>query len=402
MASPCAIPVVRLAEMDLHPILGLASIVRMSATAISDFVVKTHADPDLANLCMQMFYVLLALGQREFALEMQSKALQRRCLYRISGPSSPGIRLLALMAPGDMMDNTPFEFVIENSDVRLDLLFLVAGQDFPDVIPDHDVAIVAIGESDKNRPLLALLESHISNWPRPVLNHPRCILRCERETAHRLLKDVAGLLVPTTHRFKREQIPLLHFPITIRPLDTHGGVGLAKLGAEVDLQAYLERHPHDEYFVAQYIDYRSDDGLFRKIRIALIDREPYICHLAISDNWMVHYLCAGMELSSDKRAEEAAMMENFSHDFAARHRAALAAIADALELDYVVLDCGEMPDGRLLVFEADSRGWIHATEPVDTFPYKPRIMMKAFHAFRTMLAASGPYLPMKTCRRGPA
>ena len=385
MTTSCASQEIRLAEIDLHPILGLASIARMPASALPDFVVRTHADPDFANLCMQMFYVLLALGQHEFALDMQTQALQRRCLYRIAGRSAPGIRLLALMGPGDMMDNTPFEFVVENSDVRLDLLFVVAGQALPDVIPDHDIAIVAIGESAKNRPLLARLETLLATWPRPVLNPPQRVLHCARDAAWQLLSDIPGLLMPLTQRLGPEQIRGLRFPITIRPVDTHGGIGLEKLDSNVDLDAYFERHPEPGYDVAPYIDYRSEDGLFRKARIALIDRQPYVCHLAISERWMVHYLSAGMEHSPDKRAEEAAMMENFDQDFALRHRAALAAIADRLGLDYVVLDCGEMPDGRLLLFEADSRGWIHATDSVEIFPYKPRVMQQAFDAFRTML-----------------
>jgi hypothetical protein len=388
MSTSCASQEIHLAEIDLRPILGLASIARMPASAMPDFVVQTHADPDLANLCMQMFYVLLALGQHEFALEMQTQALQRRCLYRIAGRSVPTIRLLALMGPGDMMDNTPFEFVVENSDVCLDLLFLVPGQALPDVIPDHDIAIVAIGESARNRPLLDRVQALLASWPRPVLNPPQRVLRCARDAVWQLLSDIPGLLIPATQRLEPEQIRGLHFPITIRPVDTHGGIGLAKLDSDLDLDAYLERHLHSEYDVAPYVDYRSENGFFRKARIALIDRQPYVCHLAISDHWMVHYLSAGMELSPDKRAEEAAMMENFDQDFAVRHRAALAAIADRLRLDYVVLDCGEMPDGRLLLFEADSRGWIHATDPVEIFPYKPRVMQKAFDAFRTMLLNS--------------
>lgn len=385
MVIPADIPKICLAEIDLHPILGLLSVVRMPASTIPDLIVKTHADPDPANLCMQMFYVLLALGQHEFALDMQARALEQRCLYRIAGPAAPAIRLLALMGPGDMMDNTPFEFVVENSDIRLDLLFLLPGQELPEIIPDHDVAIVAIGESDKNRPLLAHMEALLATWPRPVLNHPQYILRCARDTAYQLLNDIPGLLIPATRRLEREQIRRSRFPITIRPVDTHGGNGLVKLDIDVELDAYFELYPDTAYYVAEYVDYRAEDGLFRKTRIALIDGKPYVCHLAISDNWMVHYHSAGMEFSEQKRAEEAAMMENFDQDFSVRHRAALDAIADRLGLDYVVLDCGEMRDGRLLLFETDSRGWIHSTDPVDIFPYKQKVMQKAFDAFRTML-----------------
>ncbi|HEY8908459.1 MAG TPA: RimK family alpha-L-glutamate ligase, partial [Rhodoferax sp.] len=67
----------------------------------------------------------------------------------------PTIRLLALMAPGDMLDNTGFEFVVDDSDIRLELLYLLPGQVLPQTLPEHDLLIVAIGESDKNAPQLA-------------------------------------------------------------------------------------------------------------------------------------------------------------------------------------------------------------------------------------------------------
>jgi hypothetical protein len=79
------------------------------------------------------------------------------------------------------------------------------------------------------------------------------------------------------------------------------------------------------------------------------------------------------------------MMEGFEQDFALRYREPLKAIARALQLDYVTIDCAEGPDGQLLVFEADCRGIIHAADPVHIYPYKPAVMQKAFDAFAALL-----------------
>jgi hypothetical protein len=139
------------------------------------------------------------------------------------------------------------------------------------------------------------------------------------------------------------------------------------------------------------MEYRGRDGLFRKYRIVLIDGHPYACHMAISNNWMVHYITAGMTESAGKRAEEAGFFARFDDDFARRHRDSLAAIADRLGLEYVGIDCGETPEGELLVFEVDSGMTVHSMDPVE----------KVCRAFRQMLLDHAARSPTSTPPRSP-
>jgi glutathione synthase/RimK-type ligase-like ATP-grasp enzyme len=125
--------------------------------------------------------------------------------------------------------------------------------------------------------------------------------------------------------------------------------------------------------------------LFRKYRIVLIDGRPYACHMGVSEHWMIHYLNAGMRESAGKRAEEARFMAEFDQDFARRHARALDALAKRVGLDYFGIDCGETPEGELLIFEADVAMIVHAMDPPDLFPYKGPQMRKVFDAFRAML-----------------
>jgi hypothetical protein len=94
-----------------------------------------------------------------------------------------------------------------------------------------------------------------------------------------------------------------------------------------------------------------------------------------------------MSESAEKRAEEARWMAEFDAPggFAARHATAFRGIAERLGLDYVTIDCGEARDGRLLVFEADVAGIVHAMDPPELFPYKGPAMRKLFEGFRAML-----------------
>jgi glutathione synthase/RimK-type ligase-like ATP-grasp enzyme len=375
----------RLVEMNLKPVLGVCEVARLADAQLPAFINETHKDADPAHVAMQMCQVLLAIGQDEFALEMQARALKHRRIYRVAGHPAPTLRLLALMGPGGMSHNTPLDFVVDRSPVQLDWLFVAPDQELPEAIPDHDVLIVAIGESGRETPALAHVERLLASWPRPVLNRPERVGRCARDVVCELLRHTVGLQVAATRRVARVDLHAPQSPATIRPVGSQAGKGLEKIETQAELDDYRGRHADPAFYVSDFVDYRSPDGLFRKLRIALIDGRPYVCHVAIAEHWMVHYKTAGMFDSHEKRLEEAATMRAFEHDFAFRHGAALRAIADALGLDYVVIDCAEARDGRLLLFEADNRAWIHASDPVGLFPYKPALMQKAFDAFAAML-----------------
>ena len=78
-------------------------------------------------------------------------------------------------------------------------------------------------------------------------------------------------------------------------------------------------------------------------------------------------------------------MRTFDIGFAHRHRAALAGLAGRIGLDYFMVDCAEMKDGSLLIFEADNTAIVHNMDPPEIFPYKAPQMRKVFDAFAAML-----------------
>ncbi len=377
-----AIPLVEFTPPTVFP---MAALLRLTPPALQALIAQVHQDADLGPTYMQMAHVFMLSNQHEAAAQMQARALQHQRLYRIASERTPSLRLLVIMGPGNMQNNTPIEFVLDGSDIQTDILFLLPGEAFPQTLPQHDIAFIAVGESDKNAPLLALLETQMERWPRPVINRPQAIPHCARDSCYQLLKSIPGVYMARTQRLSPGDALDMDFPITLRPIDTQGGEGLQRINSVRELAAYYADHPAPAYYAAQYVDYQSADGLFRKLRIVLIDGAAYICHMAISDHWMVHYLSAGMAESAEKRLEEQRAMEGFEQGFAARFKEPLAQIARALQLDYVTIDCTQGRDGELLVFEADSRGLIHAADPVHIFPYKPAVMQKAFDAFAALL-----------------
>jgi glutathione synthase/RimK-type ligase-like ATP-grasp enzyme len=389
-----------------HRFIGLARLMRQAFSGIDlkpaagQLIAHAQVFPQDAPALMDLSTMLLLTGHRALALSTQLEALQMQQLYSLPSARPTRLRLLVMLAPGDLMANTPVEFLVEDSDIALDLMYV--GLDIPALaeVPDHDVLFVAIGESDDNAPLLAALDPILADWPRPVVNHAAHIAQLTRNGASSLLQDVPGLSMPPSVRMSRQAVMCMAtdaiapsdliagagYPLIIRPVGSHAGHDLDRIDSPGALAAYLERVGGDEFYLSQFIDYRSADGLFRKYRIMLIDGLPYISHLAISSHWMIHYLNAGMADDAGKRAEEAAFMAVFETEFAVRHAAAFTAIAERTGLSYVGIDCGQTPAGELLVFEVDSDMIVHAMDPAEQFGYKKAPMQRLFCAFQAMLA----------------
>ncbi len=112
------------------------------------------------------------------------------------------LRLLAFMAPGDFMANAPLEFLLQGSSIALEIVYAMPGSGLPPV-PEHDLAFVAIDESDATAPVLQELSTLLAAWPRPVLNRPDRIVRLSRAGTWQMLHSAAGVVMPKNARVDR-------------------------------------------------------------------------------------------------------------------------------------------------------------------------------------------------------
>jgi len=356
---------------------------------------RAQAAPDDAGALMDLATLLLLSGQQEAGLDLQAHALAMQRAYVRRARTPADLTLLAIVAPGDLMANTPLYFLMEEAAIDLVILFAEPGGGLADP-PPHDRAFLAIGESEATRAVLSGVAPTLARWPRPVLNgDPARIQRLSRDSVSGLMADAPGVCAPTSQRVTRAALEALaagacppsHFPLLVRPIASHAGAGLARMDDPAAIAPYLAERTEDLFYLCPFVDYASTDGLYRKQRVALIQGRPFVCHLAISEHWMVHYLNAGMAENPARRAEEAAFMAAFDQGFAARHAGAFAALHERLGLDYMGIDCAELEDGRLLLFEADTAMIVHAMDPPDPFAYKAEPMRKLFAAFEAMVRA---------------
>jgi hypothetical protein len=362
---------------------------------------RATAHPADLGAMLDLSTILQLVGRRDEGLALQADALARERRYRRVVGTGNGPHLLALVAAGDMMASTPIDFLLSGWSGVVDLMFVAPGERATIAIPEHDIAILAVGESDANATLLDALGAAAAQWPKPMLNGAAAAIRnLGRDRAPAMLEHCAAIDAPPTLRVSRDHLAALaasdlplgdflpgrDFPIILRPVDSHAGAGLEKLDRRADIAGYLARHDGAVFYLSPFVDYSGADGRFRKLRVAMVGGRPFIVHMAISERWMVHYLNAGMAEDAAKRAEEAAMMATFDQDFAARHADAFAAIQAAFGLDYFAIDCAEDRQGRLLLFEADTAMIVHDMDPPQLYPYKAPAMQKLFAAFQAMIA----------------
>ncbi len=395
-------------------LLGLSNIMRLAfngddlSQVTRELVARVEAGKGVAAAMLDLSIVHQLNGQHQTGLELQWQALQQQQHYRLrSNPLHPAVRVLAIMGPGEVMANTPIEFLLEDSDIALDLLYVGAGLPPVHDIPKHDVAFVAVCESDCNQQLLKQLDGVMQFWPKPHLNRPLQIAKLSRDGLSDWLAGIEGVDVVASRRVGRDELveqlmrELKHGPAVVRPANSHAGHGLKRIEQMSDFDDYLAAHDEDEFSIAPFIEYRSrHDNLYRKYRVACIAGRAYPAHMALSPRWMVHYLNADMLENADNRAVEGNFMDSFDWEFGERHSRALAAIDARVGLDYYSIDCSETPDGSLLVFELDSGAVVHAMDSIELFPYKRPHMQKLFSAFHGLVKRTAWGTPAETSTTG--
>jgi tetratricopeptide (TPR) repeat protein len=260
-------------------------------------------------------------------------------------------------------------------------------------LPAYDVAFNAIGDADVIEDSAAWVNA--LHAQRPVLNRPDAVLRTRRDRMPALLGDLPGLVVPPVVRLLRAALNEgdiegrlaeagIPCPVLVRPIVSHGGERMMRLDTPAQLPA-LKPPVADAYYFTAFHEFRSTDGYYRKYRVIYVDRIPYAYHLAISPHWVVHYFSADMLAEPWKRDEERAFLEDPAAVLGPRAMAAITAIGQRLDLDFCGIDFSILPDGRVLVFEANATMLVHLRDPVEAFAYKHAAVPAIFTAFDAML-----------------
>ena len=244
--------------------------------------------------------------------------------------------------------------------------------------------------------------------PRRRAGRGRCSIRRElignldRDKLYRLLDGIDGLEIPATlardaraivggSRDRRDALrrdrqrsclshhhPAARLACRRRACQDRRCAGAAALSRASEEQ---------DFFVSRFVDYSSDDGLFRKYP-GRLRRRPALC-LPHGDRRSLGHLVS--QRRHGGRARRSVLEEADLHDAPSTSPSAAATgrrsrrwpRASASTISSSI--ARRTKDGALLIFEADNTAVVHNMDPPSVFPYKPPQMRKIFDAFAAML-----------------
>ena len=341
--------------------------------------------PGDASAHAELGNTLQACGRRAEAQASFRQAQSLRPL--ITWPAvggKPAFTALMLSAPG--AGNTPVEYLVGRAAYDAHFVNLLPGLE-PDIdlLRHHgEVVVNLISDADEGRAILPAAAALVERLGKPTVNPPDRIQVTGREAIANALAGLPHCRVPLTERLVAGDLAASEaaawwagrpWPLLARPAGTHGGDDFACLFTPAQLAAFVGRRPGIDHYLIEYVDYRSPDGYFRKYRLFFVGDEILPYHLAIGEQWKVHYFRTAMDRHAWMQAEEAAFLADPASALGARGMAALDAVRAAIGLDFFGIDCALDPAGDLLVFEANATMLVHddnAAQPYKT-PYAARI-----------------------------
>ncbi|HWF76727.1 MAG TPA: tetratricopeptide repeat protein [Caulobacteraceae bacterium] len=388
----------RTLEIDPSSATAHANLSSLYYLAGRKSLAKSHAyralalEPKLMSAHQNLAALLAEEQQHEAARAHRDRAYGERNLVVVTS-ANPRARVLILSTTES--GNTPDRHLIPPANYTRLLWFVeYASEAQLADLPAYDVAFNAIGDEDLAGPTADNARRFAALTGQRLLNHPDKIARTRRDLAGDLFAHIDGLVVPNSVRVEAADVAAggvreaarragVAEPFLVRPIGSHGGKGLALVGGGAPDEPLTAA---GAYYLTEFADFRSADGFHRKYRAIFVGGRPLPYHLAISPAWMVHYESAGMEADPARLAEEMRFLEDPAAALGADAWAAVAKVGAAMDLDYAGVDFSLLPDGRVLLFEANATMLVHPEADDGPLAHKNPAIERILTAFQAMLA----------------
>ncbi len=372
--------------------------------AIEGFERSAALDPDFAWAEIGLATALAEAGRSQEAHQATLRAVEKRRSYeRPCRAALPEGRVLVLKGVEDrhfsLMPNDEVELLagMNNADDHFDLQRFRVTSYYLDGLepgrearglPDCDVIFNAISDPDAMPNSLAAAARLAAAVEVPVINKPKDIALTARDETYRLFQGLDGIFMPKMARLKdppRETAGVealleaegIAPPLLVRRTGTHTGASMEKMDNAVQLADYWAASAGGEFYITAFHDFARRDGDYAKFRVFFVDGRILTSQLFISPEWYVRASGPVLErmLRSDfKMKESEAFMSDPERYLGTEAWHALSALRDRLPLDYFGVDFTRLPDGRLMVFEANAVMRIPYLDTVEFAFRKPYIV----------------------------
>jgi tetratricopeptide (TPR) repeat protein len=384
------------------------SLYRLDAQQEAEAVLRDalEIDPDLLLAAENLIHVLYQQGRKAEGRVLAAEKYRRQSFVVQPAPARPTGTLLVLWS---LDGNIPKHHLLARLPMTVvDWHIEFANPQHERQLPPYDLVFNLIGDADQGVAALTAAASFQDRCGVTLLNDPVKVQRTRRHMIPDLLADIDDLVIPRAVRLSGADLrgPAgekllagagIGLPLLLRDAGMHGGESVQLIVAEDGLaDAGKTMRDDDTIYATAYHDYASPDGFYRKYRAIFVDRKPYPYHLAISRDWLVHYFSADMEAHPWKLAEELAYLDDAPGVLGNRGYAAVEAIARRMDLDYCGADFSLLPDGRVLLFEANATMLVHPEDENSVLARKNPYVARIFAAFDDLVREN---LPARNQRR---
>lgn len=194
----------------------------------------------------------------------------------------------------------------------------------------------------------------------PTINPSRVIETTARPAMARRLGRADGVRAPHCTLYEAATGTLVEhirdeghrYPVLLRPAGSHGSTGLVRAGDDTDAAAAARAL--GTCTVTDFVDFRSEDGLWRKYRMVYAGGALFRRHLLIDEQWNVvgdsRFFMHERGLLDEEREWLSRPVAPEPGTIEARVRERF----EAMELDFGVIDYAVLPDGEIVIFELNA------------------------------------------------
>jgi hypothetical protein len=358
------------------------------------FEAALRADPDHIHAHRGMGNLLAELGDMAGARRHRDKGFGNHFLttFPCRGDRPPIRVLLLVSAAGG---NTPTASLLDEHVFQTSVL-VTEYDDRNMPLPAHDVVFNSIGDADICRDGLEAACAVLRRSDRPVINHPLAVLKTGRLANAERLRGLPNVITPRMATVPRRALAgpdaaafiagkSFDFPVLLRVPGFHTGRYFIRAENPESLAAAASALPGDDAWLIEPLDARDGEGMYRKLRVMIVNRKLYPLHLAISRDWKVHYFRADMAESAANRSQDAAFLDDMAGFVGPRAMAALERINAALALDYGGVDFAVNAHGDILFFEGNATMVMAPLSGDEKWDYRRPAFDAVFAAVRAML-----------------